>query len=69
MNEVKNERLEERVSQLPSLQQDALSEIMKGMYAGKPLLGNGGLLTKLIKDLPQLSLQGEMDGHLEGSLE
>ena len=34
------------------------------MYAGKPLLGEGGLLTQLVKDLTQVALQGEMDAHL-----
>jgi hypothetical protein len=35
------------------------------MYAGKPLFGEGGLLTQLVKDLTQVALQGEMDKHLE----
>jgi transposase-like protein len=47
-----------------------MGEIIKGLYSGKPLLGESGLLTRLIKDLVQLSLQGEMDAHLsQNSLE
>lgn len=56
--------LEQQVSRLPSTSNDAMQEILKGLYAGKPLLGEGGLLTSLIKDLTQVALQGEMDAHL-----
>jgi putative transposase len=60
----------EQVTRLPSAQNEALSEIIKGLYQGKPLLGPGGLLTNLVKDLTQLALQGEMDSHLQdGSVE
>jgi transposase-like protein len=47
-----------------------MAEIIKGMYHGKPLLGENGLLTGLVKDLTQIALQGEMDAHIaENSLE
>jgi transposase-like protein len=60
----------ESVTKLPSVQNEALADIIKGLYEGKPLLGKGGLLTNLVKDLTQIALQGEMDGHLqEESLE
>jgi transposase-like protein len=59
------QRLAEKVTALPSIQNEALSEIVRGLYQNKPLLGPEGLLTKLIKDLTQISLQGEMDAHLE----
>lgn len=66
----KYDYIEEKVKGLPSCSGEAMSEIVKGLYAGKPLLGENGLLTKLAKDLTQLSLQGEMDAHLaENSLE
>lgn len=52
------------------MQTGALSEIIAWLYQGKPLLGSEGLLTKLVKDLTELSLQGEMEAHLsESSLE
>ena len=55
---------------MPSLTDEALKEVIKGMYEGKPLLGAGGLLTQMAKELIQISLQGEMDAHLaEDSLE
>ena len=62
--------LSEKIESLPSLQPEALKEIIKGMYQGKPLLGPQGLLTQIAKDLTQLALQGEMEAHLtENSLE
>lgn len=64
------EALEKRVRALPSVQNEAMAEIIKGMYHGKPLLGENGLLTGLVKDLTQIALQGEMDAHIaENSLE
>ena len=64
------ETLEERVRSLPSMQDGAMLEIIKGMYQGKALLGKGGLLTNLVKELTQVALQGELDSHLsENSLE
>ena len=63
-------KLDNKIKSLPSLQGEALQEIIKGMYAGKPLLGAEGLLTQITKDLIQLSLQAEMEIHLqENSLE
>lgn len=60
----------QQVTTLPSIQTEALAEIIKGLYQGKPLVGAGGLLTNLIKDLTQIALQGEMDQHLiENNLE
>lgn len=60
----------ESVTTLASIHNEALAEIIKGLYEGRPLLGKGGLLTNLIKDLTQIALQGEMDAHLqEDSLE
>lgn len=58
-------RIEEQIKSLPSASQEAMAEIIKGMYAGKPLLGSNGLLTNLVKDLTQIALQGEMDAHLQ----
>lgn len=66
----KSERIENQEKGLPSLSSEALEEIIKGLYQGKPLLWNQGLLTNLIKDLTQVALQGEMAAHLqENSLE
>ena len=64
-NNLTEDNLAEQVTNLPSTQNEALAEIIKGLYQGKPLLGKGGLLTNLVKDLTQLALQGEMDSHLE----
>ncbi len=57
--------LTERVEKLPSLQPEALKEVIKGLYQGKPLLGSEGLLTGILKELTQLSLEGEMEAHLQ----
>jgi transposase-like protein len=63
-------KLEEKIRSLPSLNAQSMQDIIKGLYAGKPLLGPHGLLTQIAKDLLELSLQGEMDAHLlEESLE
>jgi len=49
---------------------DTVQEMIKGLYAGKPLLGSEGLLTHLAKDLLEASLDVEMDVHLnEDTLE
>lgn len=61
------EQIEQQVRELPSVQNGAFTEIIRGLYAGKPLLGKGGLLTDLVKDLTQVALQGEMDSHLQES--
>lgn len=60
----KIEGIEDKVRGLASVQDEALKDIIRGMYQGKPLLGANGLLTNLIKDLTQIALQGEMDAHL-----
>ena len=67
---IKYKDLENKINSLPSTSNEAMNEILKGMYSGKPLLGEGGLLTQLVKDLTQVALQGEMDSHLaENALE
>lgn len=63
-----NNNIAEQVTKLPSVQNEALSEIVQGLYQGKPLLGPGGLLTNLVKELTQIALQGEMDSHLQPKL-
>ena len=69
-NNVTEVELAKQVTNLPSGSNEALDEIVRGLYQGKPLLGKGGLLTNLVKDLIQIALQGEMDSHLtEDSLE
>ena len=57
--------MEKEIRGLTSMSQEAMAEVVRGMYAGKPLFGEGGLLTQLVKDLTQVALQGEMDKHLE----
>ena len=57
--------IEEKVSTMPSFQNESLVEVIRGLYQGKPLLGSGGLLTNLVKDLTQIALQCEMDNHLQ----
>ena len=37
---------------------------LKLVQEGKPLLGNEGILTPLIKKLTEAALEGEMDSHL-----
>ena len=37
---------------------------LKALRAGKPLTGQGGILTPLIKELTEAALEGEMDSHL-----
>lgn len=70
MTKVDLVKLEKKVKSLPSVQNEALMDIIRGMYQGKPLLGEKGLLTQLVKDLTEIALQGEMDAHLqENSLE
>jgi transposase-like protein len=58
------ENIEEQVKKLPIGTEEGVMEIIRGLYAGKPLLGKEGLLTQLIKDLTQVALRGEMDAHL-----
>lgn len=61
--------LADRVSTTnPTLSSNPLyAEIVKGLYQGNPLLGEGGLLTDMVKELTQLALQGEFDSHMQGS--
>lgn len=39
-------------------------EAVKGLYAGKPLLGEGGVFTAMVKRIVQARLKGEMQAHL-----
>jgi putative transposase len=39
-------------------------EAVKGLYDGKPLLGDGGIFTELIQRIVQASLKGEVQAHL-----
>ena len=64
-NNLTETSLAQQVTNLPSTQNEALEEIIRGLYQGRPLLGKGGLLTNLVKDLTQIALQGEMNSHLE----
>lgn len=64
---ISKQNIEDQVTALPSVQNEALAEIITGLYQGKPLLGPGGLLTVLVKDLTKIALQGEMDAHMADS--
>lgn len=44
-NNLTEQKLAEQVTNLPSTQNEALADIIRGLYQGKPLLGKGGLLT------------------------
>ena len=63
MNKKYNE-LSEKPSLLKSLPSELVTELQRGLYEGRPLVGEGGILTSMIKELVELSLQGEMDNHL-----
>ena len=52
---IKYKDLENKINSLPSTSNEAMNEILNGMYSGKPLLGEGGLLTQLVKDLTQVA--------------
>lgn len=39
-------------------------EAIKGLYDGKPLIGDGGIFTEMIKRIVQASLKGEVQTHL-----
>ena len=39
-------------------------EALKAIQEGKPLLGQGGILTPLIKNLTEAALEGELESHL-----
>ena len=44
--------------------------MQEGLYAGKTLIGKGGIMSDLLKSLLEVSLQGEIDSNLtEDSLE
>jgi putative transposase len=40
-------------------------EVHEGLYSNKPLLGQGGLFTPLIKQFLEAALDGEMEAHLK----
>ena len=40
-------------------------EAMKELYKGKPLMGEGGIFTPLLKHFLEATLQGEIDTHLK----
>jgi putative transposase len=40
-------------------------EAMKELYKGKPLMGEGGIFTPLLKHFMEATLQGELDAHLK----
>lgn len=40
-------------------------QLLEGIKAGKPLSGKGGLLTPLLKEVIEASLEGELDAHLQ----
>lgn len=42
-------------------------EVREGLYQKKPLLGQGGLFTPLIKKFLEAALEGEMEAHLQES--
>jgi transposase-like protein len=68
MNDNANyDAFEQKIRSIPSLSDEGLKDIIRGMYAGKPMLGSGGLLTSLVKALTEVALQGEMDSHLADS--
>lgn len=63
----KEEELRKKPSLLKLLPPELISELQAGLYAGKPLVGKEGLLAPMIKELVELSLQGEMESHLSES--
>ena len=40
------------------------AQILENLKTGKPLLGSGGALTPLIKEVVEASLEGELEAHL-----
>ena len=38
---------------------------MKELYAGKPLMGEGGIFTPLLKHFLEATLEGELSSHLQ----
>ena len=63
MTENNRTNLDLSAMDLKQLQEQIVSEIL----AGKSLLGQGGLLTPLIKSALEATLEGEMEAHLEES--
>ena len=45
------------------------SKLIKEIRSGKDLLGKGGILTPLLKQCLEASLEGEMDSHMANCLE
>ena len=45
--------------------QDYIKELGEGLRKGKGLTGDGGVLTPLIKEVIEASLEGELDHHLK----
>lgn len=64
------EPLKHSIMNDPSLSLKTLQEqIVEEIKAGKSLLGQGGLLTPLIKSALEAALEGEMQAHLDASCE
>lgn len=64
----KQYELSNKTSLLKMLPTEVVSEIQQGLYEGRPLVGKDGLLNSMIKELLELSLQGEIDSHLNQSI-
>jgi len=65
-NIISRNDLADKITSNPTISSNPLyAEIIRGMYQGKPLLGPGGLLTDMVKELTQIALQGELDTHLQ----
>ncbi|MCU0470888.1 MAG: hypothetical protein MUF58_20070 [Arcicella sp.] len=43
---------------------DFKQKAMQELYAGKPLMGESGIFTPLLKHFLEATLQGEMSNHL-----
>lgn len=44
-------------------------EIKRRLYAGDPIVGEGGIFTDMLQAMVNASLEGEMDDHLQTSKE
>lgn len=65
---MKDEQLSRNIMTDPTMDLKRLqAQIVEEIKAGKSLLGQGGLLTPLIKSALEASLEGEMEAHLESS--
>lgn len=63
---MKNEQLSSNIMTDPTMDLKKLQEeIVEAIRSGKSLLGQGGLLTPLIKSALEASLEGEMEAHLD----